>query len=521
MAMLAAARLAASPLTPEHARALDRRRRICVQLDAADHRHVKLAPAEWLDYVFGFASEAGTQIDSIWLDIGMGEVAVYPSTFLEPCMDEQLVRWRTAGFEWASALIGGCRKRGLEVFWNHRFSEVDISPSGGLEMERRSPWKAKHPDWVLKTWWWQGLWNAASAGLRAHKVEVLREIAETLDLDGFQIDFARHVPCLPVGRQWELRGEVTEFLRMTRRMLLDVARKRGKPYLLAAKVPETLAGCRADGFDVATWAREELVDILTLGSRTMYVDVEEFRRVVGKRIKLTPCLDDHHATDGYRYPPIEFYRGVFTNWLAQGADSVTTFNWAVSRREFAAKVGGQVAPDAQAEAYHEAGSLATMAGKSKIFAVERRGGYPWAEGYFNRNDGAPLPVKLANDGRAFRTAIRVFERNPGRVTLRLVMFQTRRTDRVEVTWNGAALGAGEASDWKDPQIFSPKPQPNSGGKGEYPVDPAQKLLRIDYTIPAGAVRYGANEVGVRLAGREVYRPGEDVQVEKIEVHTEP
>jgi hypothetical protein len=506
-----------------HAQALARRRRICVQLDAADHTYVQLPPAEWLRYIFHYADQPGSQIDSIWLDIGMGEPAVYPSKILEPTRDERIAAWRAAGFEWAPALIGECRKRGLEVFWNHRFGEVDISPNGGLEMRRRDRWKERHPDWLVKTWWWQGLWNAASPGLREHKVAVLREIAETLEPDGIQIDFARHVPCLPVGRQWELRDQVTEFLRMTRRMLAGVERSRGRAYLLAAKIPETLRGCRMDGFDVETWAREGLVDILTLGSRTMYVDVEDFRRIVrGTGIRLTPCLDDHHATDGYRYPPIEFFRGVFTNWWEQGADAVTTFNWAVAPPGLARGVGGMVSPDSQGMAYQEAGAIETMQGKNKLFAVERRGGYPWAEGYFNRNDDARLPAKLANDGRPFRAALRVFERAAGTraTTLRLVLFQLGPEDRLEVLCNGRALTGGEWEDWKDPQIFSPKPQPASGGSGEYKPDAAQRLRRVQFRLSPEALLFGANEVAVRVAKRGSYLPGQDVQLEKVEIFVE-
>ncbi len=496
-----------------------RRRRICVQYDAADHRDVKLPPAEWLKYLFTFADQPGSQIDAIFWDVALGDTyAVYPSRVLPQSPDTHLVAWRKQGFEWVPAMLAGCRQRKLEVFWHHRFSEVDIRPEGGLEMERLSPLKAQHPDWVIRSWWWQGLWNAASPGLRAHKVEVLRELAETPDIDGIQIDFARHIPCLPPGRQWEMREHVTELLRMVRRMLAEVGRRRGRTLQLAAKVPETLRGCREDGFDLAVWSRENLVDLLTLGSRTMTVDVEDIRRAVGTRVKLSPCLDDHHATDGYRSPPIEFFRGVATNWLEQGADSVTTFNWAAGPAETARPVGGRVAPESQGLAYREIGELSTMRRKSKLFFVERRGGYPWAEGYHGRNDHLPLPARLANHGRPSVFPLRIYEPDIPRATLSLVLFQARPEDRLEVTLNGKTVqpdGAGQA--WKDPQIFSPKPQPNSGGTGVYPVDPNQKLLRITYPVPAALLRRGENQIAVRVLDRPAYRIGEDIQVEKIEI----
>ena len=44
------------------------------------------------------------------------------------------------------------------------------------------PLKAAHPDWIIRTWWWQGMWNLTVPGAREHKVRVLRELAENYDL---------------------------------------------------------------------------------------------------------------------------------------------------------------------------------------------------------------------------------------------------------------------------------------------------------------------------------------------------
>ena len=87
-------------------------------------------------------------------------------------------------------------------------------------------------------------------------------------------------------------------------MLLEVARKRGRPFLLAARIPENLEGCHFDGIDVETWAQEELLDIFVMGCRSLDVDIPAFRRITeGTNIKLYPCVDDHHASDGYQWPP--------------------------------------------------------------------------------------------------------------------------------------------------------------------------------------------------------------------------
>ena len=511
-------------LTNAHQRAANRQRRIVVQLDGADHRRVKCTPQEWLRYMFAYADQPGAQIDSIFWDIGLDtDSAVYPSKVLPPTPDQWIRAWRQEGFEWVGALVGECRKRHIEVFWNHRFSEVDLTANGKLEMSRLHPLKAEHPDWLIRSWWWQGLWNAAVPGVRRMKVGILRELAENYALDGVQIDFARHVPALPPGRQWENRDGATEFLREVRTMLLEVEKTRGQPLLLSVKVPRNVDGAHADGFDVETWAQERLVDLLTLGSRSMDVDVEGYRRATaGSGIKLMPCFDDHHTTDGYRFGPMEFLRGVFSSWWQQGADAVTTFNCGVAPPEWAARIGDIATPETHGRAYLEIGSPRTLRGRNKLFAVERRGGYPWAEGFFNRNDTAPLPQVLANDDRISSFIIRVADDPADLATaetsLRLVLFRAGTEDRLEVKWDGADLPEPHLEpDWKDPQIFSPDPQPASGGSGEYKINPKQKLLLLVYHLDPARLRQGANTVQVRVKRRGAYAPASNIQVEKLEV----
>jgi len=519
-------------LPADHREAMRRRqRRIVVQCDAYDvmMNYAKLhadgaAPfAPFRDAVFSYVDEPGSQIDAIWWDIGgNASGSVYPSKVAPTTPHPLVMQWHRDGVDWVGQLVNETRRRRREVFWNHRISEVDLAPDGA-HLPQPDPLKTQHPDWVVPTAWWpHGMWNLAAPGLRELKVALLRELATRYDLDGIQIDFARHVPCLAVGRQWELRGEVTQFMRMTRRMLLEVAQQRGRPFLLAAKMPQTLEGCHADGFEVQSWAEQGLVDILTLGSRTMDVDVEGLRAAVGGAVQLQPCFDDHHATDGYRYGSIEFLRGVFANHFRRGADSLVTFNWSVGPPEVVKNVGTDPGPLAHGLAYHEAGDPRTMAGKDKIFAVERRGGYPWAEGFFNRNDTAPLPALLADDGKAAEFALHISD-DPSvanaNVTVRCIFFRAEEADRFEVRLNGTPLPVNlRDAEWKDGQIFSPATQPPSGGKGQYPVNPKQRLLRIECPVPRGAWQRGSNRLEIRVAARGASPAGVAIQIEKIEAH---
>ena len=524
-------------LSQAHDSAVDRRRRIVVQYDA--HGQLGVDFGEWLDFRFSHVDQPGSQVDAIWWDIGFGSWSVYPSEVLPPFGHPGLRVWTGQGIDWVGELVAQTRKRGLECFWNHRVSEVDISPTEDLEpgtrlmMDAWNPIKEAHPDWVIKTWWWQGMWNYAVPEVRRYHMAILQEVARRYDLDGFQLDFARHVPVLPVGRQWELREHVTEFVRMVRAMLQQEAERRGRPYLLAARVARNVEGCHADGFDVGKWGRAGLVDILTVGSRSMDVDIAGFRDAAGGKVRLQPCFDDHHATDGYRFQPLEFLRGVFANWWQQGADSVATFNWPnasadvceeVIGRRWGRRTFNEPGGNAHGQAYCEVGEPGALVGKDKVFAVERRGGYPWAEGTFNRNDDAPLPTPLRHDGTPTTATVRVAdpvgeeaEAAVG-VVLRAVLFGARKGDRVEAALNGTALPLAEEDHaWKDAQIFSPAPQPASGGTGQYAVDPSQKLLRLDFAVSPELCRLGANRAEVSVRDRAPY-VCDEIALEKLEVH---
>ena len=416
-------------LSPEHMAALNRRRRVVVNYDAMDVVKGLLPDAgreQLVGAAFDTADAEGSQIDSIWWAWGSGHRVPYPSKIL-PLIDEpRFMRWAASGFNVAAVFLEETRKRpGLEAFFSYRINGADNYCRDSRGLPLMPPMKEAHPDWLIDPKdvipeagdCHCPLWNFAVPGVRDFKVSILREVAEDYDFDGIEIDFARVCPVLPPGHQWENRDALTDLMRSVRTMLLKVEERRGRPFLLAARVPENIEGCHFDGLDVEAWAREQLVDIFVMGIRSYDVDIAAFRRITaGTQIKLYPCIDDGHTTDGYRHPPIEVWRGVFANWWRQGADGICTFNF-VNHDPMAQGAAEGVwfppeAPPLHRQAYREMGSPETLEGKDKTFVVQRRGAghdprvvplpeawYTPRRMYSNTNMFAQLPARLANDGK--------------------------------------------------------------------------------------------------------------------------
>ena len=248
-------------LTGTHLAAVGRRRRIIDQMDGLTPIDLLGIPMQdYVDLRFHHADLDGSQIDGFIWDVGDGEdaFALYPTEALPLLDDPGLNRWREQGVDFVGTLVDETRRRGLEVFWNSRVAPVDpAQPSLGQPLTdpaRRNWLKEEHPDWVQRCWWWNGLYDLSSPGLREHKVAVLRELLARYAFDGLQLDFSRHQPTLPIGRQWQHREDATAYVRV-REMTLEMEARSGRPILLAVKVPETVAGCAIDGLDLATWAR--------------------------------------------------------------------------------------------------------------------------------------------------------------------------------------------------------------------------------------------------------------------------
>ena len=374
--------------------------------------YLEFSPKDWLDMLFSFSAKT----DLVLLD-GMfnGDwFSVYESKIVPPRKGPQFQRFREAGFDPFAAVVNEAHARGMQCYLTHRITEVDIYNAGdGYNYPHI---KDEHPEWFIMPSWdkynkTKGMNNLAVTEIKEHKRRLLAEILRKYPFDGLDIDFARHTPYLPEGRAWEMREHVTEFMRTLREETLQIERETGRAMMLTARVPDCLEGCKMDGLDVWQWKEENLVDSLTLGSRSFDVKVEEFREALGEDIKLFPCYDAHHSVDGYQNPGMQTIKGVFYNWWQRGADGVEVFNWCATDKDkltaLLNKYGIPKTPAGGGYAYYHTlynedmtglEDKQYLSGENKTYVIDRKGGYPWSVGYANMNATRQLPMKIEGEG---------------------------------------------------------------------------------------------------------------------------
>ena len=388
-----------------HEAAVNRRRRLLLHYDYTGHT-METTPwgtqaTDQLDQVMAHYAasydEPSTEfLDTIIYELGEGPTP-WPSR-VAPRAQVVFPKWRDAGIDPLEELLELARSKGREVFFSYRLNGSDIEEDKEYGDWKLPRIKERHKDRLIKLPWSNiHNWNFAYRSVRDLKVQILREVASMYDLDGMHIDLARTPIFFPAGQQWENRHHLTAFMRQLREAFQEVARERGRPLLLAVRIPESIIGCTFDGIDIKTWIDERLIDILITGCGASDIDVPTYRRLTeGKSIKVYPSWDAYHPTDGYRQPPVEYWRGFYSKWWELGADGVHTFN--VTPRDAMLR---------------EIGDREGLRYRDKIFIVERRSGshgpevsgdpYDWhtpRHMFFMTYMLAPLPAMADPKGKA-------------------------------------------------------------------------------------------------------------------------
>ncbi len=248
-----------------------------------------------------------------------------------------------------------------------------------------------------------------------------------------------------------------------------------------------------------------------------------------------PSWDSIHPTEGYRIPAVEYWRGLYSKWWALGADGVHVFNLGtvppVSAGISARQPGSPFnSADAYSPILREIGDPEAMRFKDKVFFVERRTGMHgkqisgdpenWTTPrhmFFLTCMLAPLPVPLANDGRAdtlltlkVTDDVNTHQRRVEAINLKILLSypttESHDLKQFEVRINNLLLGDGRTEEF----VRRPgAPIVLSGalhGWLTYPVKPDQIAL-------------GDNLVGVRVIDRPHDSPGQIV-LEKLELHVQ-
>jgi hypothetical protein len=421
-----------------------KKRRALFNWDGDDVMAMSDAPITGEEFAsFTFDPIADSTVDAVlWCSAG-GNEAAYRSQVLE-------LQGENFGFEFpdydgwrryanAKALIDSgddqldivcveARNRGIDPFFSLRMNDThdawapkDILPKI----------KKDHPEWLLgeRMGEFQTALNYAQPGLRDLRRRQIVEIFENYDFDGIELDWLRHSMHLELESEYRLRYVLTDFVRDIRATLDEIGENRGKYIEILPRVPETVEACLREGYDVAAWLGEDLVDGLILGQgHCIPTDYASWRQLMtSRRIPLYPCVYGYGG--GHTPYPDEMVHAIAASYLDGGADGLYTFNWyphGEFRKEPLATFGDPIKLVGRTKRYHAAQRhVAIYTRGSNVHAALPVELWPTS-----RDTGPEIPVYCADDLAAYP---------PKSLELAVNLHRFGAEDAVEVRINGVAL----------------------------------------------------------------------------------
>jgi len=272
-----------------------------------------------------------------------------------------------AGSDPLNVVVTWSKINGKEIFATlclnntHHGTEYDFAkppPPYTWDSYLFPPFKIRHPEMLLgnlgKTKGrsvgggnppyavWSGV-DYTHAVIRDAFFENARDICEGYDIDGLCLDFMRDMQLFKSVAWGEKasgaeRKLLSDLMRRIRGAAEEAGKKRGRPILIAVRVPDSLPYCRDVGIDLDVWMAEKWVD-LVIGGGSFQLNPWTYMTALCKKngVKFYASLDESGiwvgndsggAVDDERLPRQcpETYRARVAEARIAGADGVLFAN---------------------------------------------------------------------------------------------------------------------------------------------------------------------------------------------------
>ena len=406
-------------------------------------------------------------------------------------------------------VAGFAHQHSMEAFASVRMNDVHDS---FMDANAQTAWKKAHPELLVDT---AGmlpefeLYTTAQdfshEEVRQRKLEIIEEIAQRYDVDGYELDYIRH----PVLFSRRMRGEpctpeeidtITSMMCQLRQIADAAAEKRGRPLLIAARVPDTFGRCLNNGMDIEAWLEQDLVDVLIAGGgyAPSSLPVAQFVEAAQPHgVPVYPCVNQSAADTMSGGCFLDGVRGLAASWYRQGAAGLYFWNLGTP---FEFKTGDDL-QESRARFYaclDEVGDPQTLAGKDKLFWVDT---YSGGVLQYYAHISSPWPLPVVSKQGVLRTGV------IGRVPL-VVGDDVAATPPARATLTVAFDGPA----WKEALLFRLNGEELTAG--DYTPPAAERPgCQLCYTVDLRLLKTGQNTV--ELAARHVDLPEAPVTITAV------
>lgn len=332
-------------------------------------------------------SYVGTQVKGLFLNVNY-QRACFDSKVMEsywnlPDPEKEISGWprmfwetKKKGVDPFAVCIARCRTDRLSPWVSVRMNDhhyFDI-PS------RINRLWLDHPE--LRTRPPHGLFNYGKQEVRDYYLAFIREVLDTYDVDGIELDWMRTQLLFPDDQAAAGMPLLNAFMREVRALTRAKARERGHAIRVAVRVPVTPEIGRRYGLDAVAWARAGDVDLVILSNwftpTHFDIPVERWKQALGRdsACLVVPGADAalclaQSKTVKQMNNTVESLRGFAVSAFSRGADAIYIFNnFMIPYKTQTVHPDGTVTTSSDRQtALRELGSLATALGKPRTHVL--------------------------------------------------------------------------------------------------------------------------------------------------------
>ena len=229
--------------------------------------------------------------------------------------------------------VDRCREVGLNPHLSFRMNDRHCSRDDTSNQRPTLFYEAKANGWMLGDRYgsYKTCMNFAIPEIRRIWLEFIDEQLSKYDVCGIELDFQREIHCLQYLDDPDCYKTMTEFIRSVRRTIDLHAERRGHKISLSCRLTRNIHQNLIFGFDAVTWAREKLVDTITVTPRWECCDsdmpIKEWKAALSDT-EIYAGLESLIRFDGSLYHATpETIRGYTNRYLSDGADGIYLFNY--------------------------------------------------------------------------------------------------------------------------------------------------------------------------------------------------
>lgn len=228
-----------------------------------------------------------------------------------------------------------CREQGIRPWMSLRMNDNHLPYDETSFLRGDLFYLAKENGWMIgeKYGYYQICLDYSYPEVRQYMLDYIREQIMKYDVYGLELDWMREIFCFDYqsADTAEINGIMNGFMRSVNEIIKEAEEKWGHEIKLSARLNRDIDQAYIFGFDARTWAKEKLVDSVTITPRWSTCDsgmpIAEWKKEL-EGIEIYAGIETLVNKQGDAYSAdVATVCGYASQYMTAGADAIYLFNY--------------------------------------------------------------------------------------------------------------------------------------------------------------------------------------------------